>query len=267
MVYVTVFSTWGYVISFGVCQTYYVATLGLPSVRYLLETYSQRRASSPLDQGSQEIHPSHKLAFNIPPAANPRRGCIVGGGRFGDCRDCVKKRKHNPVSSQRATFAHNHIPPGVLNLLIWNSAHVGSVRILLLYSVGTFLWMSHGLGAIQHDLFSSARFCSWSEDFMASLSTKYRQLFLVRGIRTGLGNGLILCPAPLPPLYALEYQTTSPTTTQRSMPHKPSQSTKGHTVKYFLDTMNPFGLVQSLAIVEVVSIFPEQMSSNFGSLF
>lgn len=107
MTHLIVFNTWGYIISFGVFQTYYVTTL-------------------------------------------------------------------------------NHPPSDI--------SWVGSVQIFLLFFVGTFSGRAtdYGLFRITFLLGSILQLIGV---FMTSLSTKYWQIFLAQGICTGLGNGLVFCPA------------------------------------------------------------------------
>ena len=79
-------------------------------------------------------------------------------------------------------------------MLIRNSTQVGSVQIFLLFSVGTFSGRAtdYGLFRMTFLLGSTLQLIGV---FMTSLCTKYWQLFLAQGICTGLGNGLIFCPA------------------------------------------------------------------------
>ena len=71
---------------------------------------------------------------------------------------------------------------------------VGSVQIFLLFFIGTFSGR-----ATDHGLFRVTLLCGSILQlvgvFMTSLGTKYWQLFLAQGICTGLGNGLVFCPA------------------------------------------------------------------------
>lgn len=107
MGHLIVFNTWGYINSFGVFQTYYVATLG---------------------------HPPSDISW------------------------------------------------------------VGSVQIFLLFFVGTFSGRATDYGLFKLT-FLIGSILQLIGVFMTSLSTKYWQLFLAQGICTGLGNGLIFCPA------------------------------------------------------------------------
>lgn len=107
MGHLIVFNTWGYINSFGVFQTYYVATLG---------------------------HPPSDISW------------------------------------------------------------VGSVQIFLLFFVGTFSGRATDYGLFRIT-FLIGSILQLIGVFMTSLSTKYWQLFLAQGICTGLGNGLIFCPA------------------------------------------------------------------------
>lgn len=107
MGHLIVFNTWGYVISFGVFQTYYVTALG---------------------------HPPSDISW------------------------------------------------------------VGSVQIFLLFFVGTFSGRATDYGLFR-PTFIVGSFFQLLGVFMTSLSTKYWQLFLAQGVCTGLGNGLIFCPA------------------------------------------------------------------------
>lgn len=107
MGHLIVFNTWGYINSFGVFQTYYVATLG---------------------------HPPSDISW------------------------------------------------------------VGSVQIFLLFFVGTFSGRATDYGLFRIT-FLIGSILQLVGVFMTSLSTKYWQLFLAQGICTGLGNGLIFCPA------------------------------------------------------------------------
>ncbi len=71
---------------------------------------------------------------------------------------------------------------------------VGSVQIFLLFFVGTFSGRAtdYGLFRVTFLLGSILQLVGV---FMTSLSTKYWHLFLAQGICTGLGNGLVFCPA------------------------------------------------------------------------
>ncbi|KAL8671883.1 MAG: hypothetical protein Q9168_003636 [Polycauliona sp. 1 TL-2023] len=107
MAHLVVFNTWGYIISFGVFQPYYVTTLG----------------RSPSD-------------------------------------------------------------------ISW----IGSVQIFLLFFVGTVSGRSSDAGLFRPTFVLGSIFLLVGV-FMTSLSTTYLQLFLAQGVCTGLGNGLIFCPA------------------------------------------------------------------------
>lgn len=78
--------------------------------------------------------------------------------------------------------------------LIQNSTQVGSVQIFLLFFVGTFSGRATDYGLFRIT-FLVGSILQLIGVFMTSLSTKYWQLFLAQGICTGLGNGLIFCPA------------------------------------------------------------------------
>lgn len=71
---------------------------------------------------------------------------------------------------------------------------VGSVQIFLLFFVGTFSGRATDYGLFRLT-FLVGSFFQLLGVFMTSLSTKYWQLFLAQGICTGLGNGLVFCPA------------------------------------------------------------------------
>lgn len=71
---------------------------------------------------------------------------------------------------------------------------VGSVQIFLLFFVGTFSGRATDYGLFRLTFFVGG-FFQLLGVFMTSLSTKYWQLFLAQGICTGLGNGLVFCPA------------------------------------------------------------------------
>ncbi len=71
---------------------------------------------------------------------------------------------------------------------------VGSVQIFLLFFVGTFSGRATDYGLFRLT-FLVGCFFQLLGVFMTSLSTKYWQLFLAQGICTGLGNGLVFCPA------------------------------------------------------------------------
>ena len=71
---------------------------------------------------------------------------------------------------------------------------VGSVQIFLLFFIGTFSGRATDYGLFRLT-FLIGGFFQLLGVFMTSLSTKYWQLFLAQGICTGLGNGLVFCPA------------------------------------------------------------------------
>lgn len=71
---------------------------------------------------------------------------------------------------------------------------VGSVQIFLLFFVGTFSGRATDYGLFRLTFIVGSIF-QLIGVFMTSLSTKYWQLFLAQGICTGLGNGLVFCPA------------------------------------------------------------------------
>lgn len=71
---------------------------------------------------------------------------------------------------------------------------VGSVQIFLLFFVGTFSGRATDYGLFRLTFLVGGLFQLLGV-FMTSLSTKYWQLFLAQGICTGLGNGLVFCPA------------------------------------------------------------------------
>lgn len=79
-------------------------------------------------------------------------------------------------------------------MLTRNFAQVGSVQIFLLFFVGTFSGRATDYGLFRIT-FLIGSILQLVGVFMTSLSTKYWQLFLAQGICTGLGNGLIFCPA------------------------------------------------------------------------
>lgn len=79
-------------------------------------------------------------------------------------------------------------------MLIRSSEQVGSVQIFLLFFVGTFSGRATDYGLFRIT-FLIGSILQLVGVFMTSLSTKYWQLFLAQGICTGLGNGLIFCPA------------------------------------------------------------------------
>ena len=71
---------------------------------------------------------------------------------------------------------------------------MGSVQIFLLFFVGTFSGRATDYGLFRIT-FLIGSILQLVGVFMTSMSTKYWQLFLAQGICTGLGNGLIFCPA------------------------------------------------------------------------
>ena len=71
---------------------------------------------------------------------------------------------------------------------------VGSVQIFLLFFVGTFSGRATDYGLFRLTFFVGS-LLQLIGVFMTSLSSKYWQLFLAQGICTGLGNGLVFCPA------------------------------------------------------------------------
>ena len=77
---------------------------------------------------------------------------------------------------------------------MYNSVQVGSVQIFLLFFVGTFSGRATDYGLFRIT-FLVGSILQLIGVFMTSISTRYWQLFLAQGICTGLGNGLIFCPA------------------------------------------------------------------------
>ncbi|KAI9806375.1 MAG: hypothetical protein M1825_006490 [Sarcosagium campestre] len=71
---------------------------------------------------------------------------------------------------------------------------VGTVQIFLLFFVGTGSGRLTDAGFFHETIFAGS-FLVVLGIFMTSLSTQYWQLFLAQGICTGLGNGLLFCPA------------------------------------------------------------------------
>ncbi len=71
---------------------------------------------------------------------------------------------------------------------------VGSVQIFLLFFIGTFSGRATDYGLFRPTFLLGSVF-QLVGVFMTSLSTKYWQLFIAQGLCTGLGNGLIFCPA------------------------------------------------------------------------
>lgn len=80
------------------------------------------------------------------------------------------------------------------DMLTCKLTQVGSVQIFLLFFVGTFSGRATDYGLFKLT-FLVGSILQLVGVFMTSLSTKYWQLFLAQGICTGLGNGLIFCPA------------------------------------------------------------------------
>ncbi|KAG8529467.1 uncharacterized protein KY384_006104 [Bacidia gigantensis] len=71
---------------------------------------------------------------------------------------------------------------------------VGSVQIFLLFFIGTFSGRATDYGLFRLTfLIGSILFLLGV--FMTSLSTTYLQLFLAQGVCTGIGQGLLFCPA------------------------------------------------------------------------
>ncbi|KAL8755352.1 MAG: hypothetical protein Q9199_003702 [Rusavskia elegans] len=71
---------------------------------------------------------------------------------------------------------------------------IGSVQIFLLFFIGTVSGRSSDAGLFRPTFVLATVFLLVGV-FMTSLSTTYWQLFLAQGICTGIGNGLIFCPA------------------------------------------------------------------------
>ncbi|KAF7904525.1 hypothetical protein EAF00_001859 [Botryotinia globosa] len=71
---------------------------------------------------------------------------------------------------------------------------IGSIQIFLVFFIGTFTGRLADAGYF-HPVFLVGTILSVVGMFMASLSTKYWQLFLAQGICCGLGNGCLFCPA------------------------------------------------------------------------
>ena len=71
---------------------------------------------------------------------------------------------------------------------------VGSVQIFLLFFIGTFSGRATDYGLFRA-VFMLGCFFFLLGVFMTSLSTQYWHLFLAQGVCTGIGNGLIFCPA------------------------------------------------------------------------
>ena len=145
MGHLIVFNTWGYINSFGVFQTYYVAKLG---------------------------HPPSDISWV-----------------------CISPRGHLLwTESQTPSYFNQENIAVWRQMLIRSSAQVGSVQIFLLFFVGTFSGRATDYGLFKIT-FLIGSILQLIGVFMTSLSTKYWQLFLAQGICTGLGNGLIFCPA------------------------------------------------------------------------
>lgn len=71
---------------------------------------------------------------------------------------------------------------------------VGSVQIFLLFFIGTFSGRATDYGLFRQTFLVGSVFQLLGV-FMTSLSTRYWQLFLAQGLCTGIGNGLVFCPA------------------------------------------------------------------------
>ncbi|KAL9640041.1 MAG: hypothetical protein Q9164_000525 [Protoblastenia rupestris] len=71
---------------------------------------------------------------------------------------------------------------------------VGSVQIFLLFFIGTFSGRLTDYGLFRVTFLVGSTFFLLGV-FMTSFSTKYWQLFLAQGVCTGIGNGLLFCPA------------------------------------------------------------------------
>jgi MFS family permease len=71
---------------------------------------------------------------------------------------------------------------------------VGSVQVFLLFFVGTLTGRLTDAGHFR-PVFLIGSFLGVFGLFMASISTKYWQLFLAQGVCCGLGNGFLFCPA------------------------------------------------------------------------
>ncbi|KAI4134078.1 MAG: hypothetical protein LQ341_006085 [Variospora aurantia] len=71
---------------------------------------------------------------------------------------------------------------------------IGSIQIFLLFFVGTFSGRATDYGLFR-TTFILGSILQLVGVFMTSLSTRYWQLILSQGIATGLGNGLLFCPA------------------------------------------------------------------------
>ncbi|KAI9748721.1 MAG: hypothetical protein M4579_007139 [Chaenotheca gracillima] len=71
---------------------------------------------------------------------------------------------------------------------------VGSVQIFLLFFIGTFSGRATDAGLFRHVLLLGS-VLQLVGVFTTSLATKYWQLFLAQGLCTGIGNGLVFCPA------------------------------------------------------------------------
>ena len=93
------------------------------------------------------------------------------------------------------TLSHvNSYPCQDEGMLTSRTSQVGSVQVFLLFFVGTFSGRATDYGLFRIT-FLIGSILQLVGIFMTSLSTKYWQLFLAQGVCTGLGNGLIFCPA------------------------------------------------------------------------
>ena len=71
---------------------------------------------------------------------------------------------------------------------------VGSTQIFLLFFIGTFSGRATDYGLFRITFLAGSVLLLLGV-FMTSLCTQYWQLFLAQGICTGIGNGLLFCPA------------------------------------------------------------------------
>ncbi|TVY33068.1 Aspyridones efflux protein [Lachnellula subtilissima] len=71
---------------------------------------------------------------------------------------------------------------------------IGSFQVFLLFFIGTFTGRLTDAGYFR-PVFLFGSFAGVFGVFMASLSTKYWQLFLAQGVCCGLGNGSLFCPS------------------------------------------------------------------------
>ena len=71
---------------------------------------------------------------------------------------------------------------------------VGSMQIFLVFFAGSFSGRAMDYGLFKPTLFIGS-ILQLIGVFMTSLSTRYWQFFLAQGICTGLGSGLVFCPA------------------------------------------------------------------------